>query len=149
MILRVSLLIALLLGSGCRSVITPKQDFSSKHPELRKLYIQLDETSLALIEETANQKQNSIETLLAGVRKRATNDCPSLVAGIDASLRLSRGFHQGDLERIAELKNAFDERTDHLFYYVCKDGEEYERGWLILRHGNVIKKLPLGTAFHP
>jgi hypothetical protein len=149
MIVRLLILAALSVGVGCQSVVTPKQAFFSKNPELKNRYVQLDEITIAVLEELTNQKYHSVETLLSGFRQRATNECPSLVAGIDGSLRLSKTFHQGDLERIAELKNAFDERTDHLFYYVCKDGKEYERGWLLLRQGSVVKKLPLGMTFHP
>ena len=148
-IVRLLILAALSLGVGCQTVVTPKQAFFSKNPELKNHYVRLDEITLALLEELTDQKYHSVETLLSGFRQRATNDCPSLVAGVDGALRVSKTFHQGDLERIAELKNAFDGSTDHLFYYVCRNGKDYERGWLLLRHGSVVKKLPLGTAFHP
>ena len=141
------LLFGSLFAVGCRTVMTPKQAFFHAHPELAKRYVQLDQTSLALMEQTANRQQDSIERLLAAVRQRASNDCPAMLSGVDGSLRTSRVFHQGDLERVAELRSVFDERSDHLFYYHYSDGDDHEWGWLILRRTEIVKKLPTATTF--
>jgi hypothetical protein len=137
----------LLLVVGCRTVVTPKQVFFDAHPELAKSYVQFDQTSLALMEETAERRQNSIERLLAAVRERASNDCPAMLPGVEGSLRTSRLFYQGELERVAELRHVFDERTDNLIYYHYTDGDDHEWGWLILRRTEIVKKLPIATTF--
>lgn len=134
-------LLATLL-TACRTTNlsqNPKQAFFQKHPELQKRYVQFYETSLEAIDEEIDVRASSIYTLLHSLQN-AYDSCADLS---ERSKEVEKRWETGVAaahEHVGKMRREFNPATDALFFFRYIEGDNYEYGWLILRHGIIHRK---------
>jgi len=143
-ILIISILI-FITGCCTTKIVSPRQAFFMKNPELKKYYVRFDETSFDVIGEHIQDKCEGRLSLLRSVKENLNkyDDINEYFELVDK--RISEDC-EWQMDYIREIRKDFDHEKDSLFYYSYKNGDYLEDGWIVIRNGNIRKKYILGKT---
>jgi hypothetical protein len=137
----ISLFVLAAVLCGCQTtVLTPKEAFFRRHPELRSRYVTFAETSFEVIDDAREHSYRSRERM-AEILREDFSKYPDLVERLDGIRKRLTTGRDGERDYWRDAKKQFNARTDALFYYDYRepDGAQ-EQGWVIIRGGEIHRK---------
>jgi hypothetical protein len=114
-------------------------DFFLKHPELKSKYRYLLQTSIDLEVDRENKKQADLFSLLDDVQHKLSKSADAKSA-ISRQADMLRSNYDSIIKAWDKLREEVGP-MDILCVYRIVDGAKSESGYLILRHGEIVRLL--------
>ena len=139
-------LVASILLAGCVSTTrSAREVFLSSVPVQRDHYLRFYEVSIGSVREREDRIYGLTAAFVRAMRETGgeclTNSCPAMEARLERIELISETLHKPALKQIDELETAYDPKTDTIFYFAWKDGDQQEAGYLVVCGTKVKKKV--------
>jgi hypothetical protein len=130
----------LILCEGCQSVVlSPKQAFFKKHPDLRSHYYWFYETSPEEMDSDIDADRRHTMILIHSIGQ-SYGGCSNLLERLNIVEGRVLADEKAEHAFVGTIKHVFNPHTDALYRFGYEEGEKYETGWLILRDSEIYKK---------
>ena len=138
------------LVGGCSSPpISPREAFLATVPGERTNYVQLYEVSLESLREREDKLLSVTKAIVNGVREG--NKGQTNPAALEERLQridlVAETLHESTFQKLAELEQVYDPRTDCVLFFRCCSGAQQESGFLLTSGGKVKKRLVFGETW--
>lgn len=119
-----------------------KEQFFSRHPNLRDYYLAFDEASLAMLEARIRDDYSRRAAIVLATKEAISGgaDLAVLLSKMEDKLRTEEKAYS---ELLREIQRARDSAWIKLYYYISKESEDPSQGLLVVRDGRVDKKFPI------
>jgi hypothetical protein len=132
------MLTAFLTGCRTTSMVTPREAFFQKHPNLRARYDEFYETSPEAIAE-ANERKLTFGIIQIHEIQKSYAKYPDLVQNLDVVEKRLVTYRDEGLPIVKEIKKVFNPKTDALFWYDYGSGGNQGQGYVIVRNGDFYR----------